>query len=180
MIILMVTFETEMAIHQLPKERWIIACFLRWLVSLCVWTFEFSNAIAATTGNIKHFGIWWCSKPPLRWIDVKTTWVCSETSVTTFDCEFSIFVASYHFILSSPSYWRWKRIKQRLWVQTSMEKGKCFHFLTQDLTTYWRCDALSLYMVPFLCIGLLPSSFLYFVSKCSANTDLFPFSDLCT
>ena len=85
MIILMVTFEMEMAVHQLKKERWIIACFLGWLVSLCVWTFEFSNAIAATTGSIKHFSIWWCSKPPLRRMDDKTTWVCIETSVTTFD-----------------------------------------------------------------------------------------------
>ena len=58
MIVLMGTFEVEVPIHQLTIENWITACFLRGLVSLHVWTFEFSDAIKATSGRIKHFGIW--------------------------------------------------------------------------------------------------------------------------
>ena len=81
-MIMMATFETRATIHYFTNER-NLYMLPEWFVSLWIGAFEFSNAIRATKVRVKHFGIWWCSKPAFLLIDDKTTGVCNETSVTT-------------------------------------------------------------------------------------------------
>lgn len=81
-MIMMATFETRATIHYFTNER-NLYMLPGWFVSFWIGAFEFSNAIRATKVRVKHFGIWWYSKPAFLLIDDKTTGVCNETSVTT-------------------------------------------------------------------------------------------------